>query len=109
MSEATLARPAPPPPPPPRGGFLFTSSILLNLVLLLLIGLAVAVAFFADDNPPPRERFYSGKSSAKDKVAIVQLEGVIMEGMIGFVERQIDAAAKDDDVKAVVLRVDSPG
>jgi protease IV len=110
MSEATPARLAPPPPPPPRrGSFVFTFSILLNFFLLVFVGLAVAVAVYGDDDPPPRERFHSGKSSAKDKVAIVRLDGVIMEGLLGFVERQIDAAAKDDDVKAVVLRVDSPG
>src|ERR1051326_7202085 len=32
-----------------------------------------------------------------------------MEGLVGFMHKQIDQAAKDDGVKAVVLRINSPG
>jgi protease-4 len=58
---------------------------------------------------PIREVLHSGKSSADRKIAIVSLEGVIVEGMLNFVHREIDQAVKDHRVKAVVLRINSPG
>src|SRR5206468_2403943 len=58
---------------------------------------------------PLTERLYSGSASAKDKIAIISLDGVIAEGLLGFVHKQIDQAAKDNSVKAVVLRINSPG
>ncbi len=54
------------------------------------------------------ERFHSGNARATDKIAIIRVSGVIMSGD-GFVKRQIDWVRKDENVKAVVLRVDSPG
>jgi protease-4 len=42
-------------------------------------------------------------------VAVVHLDGVILEGFLRHVHREIDAAAADKDVKAVVLRINSPG
>ncbi len=54
------------------------------------------------------------KSKAKDKVAVLYLEGQIYEdgndGIVGKkVVKQIKKIRKDKDVKAVVLRVNSPG
>lgn len=54
------------------------------------------------------EKFVSGEEFAADKVAIISVEGVIIDGD-GFVKQQIDRIRKDDSVKAVVVRVDSPG
>jgi protease-4 len=55
-----------------------------------------------------QERYFSHKSYGVDKIVIISVEGVILEGR-GFVKRQIDRAMKDPTVKAVVLRVNSPG
>ena len=55
-----------------------------------------------------RERFVSHQRRGSNKVVILSVEGVILDGK-KFVKRQIDRAMKDDQVKAVVLRVDSPG
>jgi protease-4 len=55
-----------------------------------------------------REEFHSLNKRGSHKVAIISIEGVILDGD-GFVKRQIDRAAEDEDVKAVVLRVNSPG
>ena len=54
------------------------------------------------------------KSKAKDKVAVVYLEGQIYDdgndGIVGKkVVKELKKIRKDDDVKAVVLRVNSPG
>ncbi len=54
------------------------------------------------------EKYHSHSRFAADKIAILTVDGTIMSGE-GFVKQQIDAIRKDEHVKAVVLRVDSPG
>jgi protease IV len=58
----------------------------------------------------------NGSSSSKDKVAVVYIEGVIVAGEGGSSQvggdklaRRIREIRLDDDVKAVVLRVNCPG
>ncbi|MEI6355836.1 MAG: signal peptide peptidase SppA [Verrucomicrobiota bacterium] len=56
-------------------------------------------------------------NGSKDKVVVVDIDGVISgeaergggPGMVDSIRDQLDRAADDDQVKAVVLRVDSPG
>lgn len=56
-------------------------------------------------------------ASTRDKIAIIDLNGVITSdpwdyqgnNLITFIEEQLDHAAADSHVKAVVLKVDSPG
>ena len=55
-----------------------------------------------------KEEFHSLEKTARDKVAVIQVSGTIIDGD-GYVKRQIDRVRQDDSVKAVVLRVDSPG
>ena len=42
-------------------------------------------------------------------MAIITLDGVILEGLLGYANKQIEQAADDEHVKAVVLRINSPG
>ena len=58
----------------------------------------------------------SEKKSETDKIAIIYAQGEIMNGegdvnviAEGSMRRAIDAARNDDAIKAIVLRVDSPG
>lgn len=81
-------------------GFLFC--------FLLLLGLQATMSEYFDTSGGITEKFHSGDQQASDKIAVITLKGVIMEGD-GFVKRQIDRVREDDDVKAIVLRVDSPG
>jgi len=55
-----------------------------------------------------QEKHVSHSRWASHKVAIISVDGVIMEGD-GFVKKQIDRVKNDSDVRAIVLRVDSPG
>jgi protease-4 len=55
------------------------------------------------------QRHHSGDKSAKDKIAIVQIDGVLMEGLTSYAYKQIEQAGKDKSVKAVVVRINSPG
>jgi protease-4 len=54
------------------------------------------------------ETYHSLSKTAASKVAVVSVTGAILGGD-GFVRAQLDQVAEDDSVKAIVLRVDSPG
>ena len=55
------------------------------------------------------EKFVAGDRKANDKIAVIAIEGVITNNEDGFIARQIRRVLSDTDVKAVVLRVESPG
>ena len=55
------------------------------------------------------EKTIAGNRSADKKVAIITIEGMIISKEDGYIARQIRQALSDDSVKAIVLRVDSPG
>ena len=104
--------------PPPRGfrwGRLFlvlalmalAGSVLMNFVLATVAGLSVSGGLDTDHRI--QEKFVSHSASAQDKVAVLPIEGIILESEDGFIRRAIDHAASDESVKAVVLRIDSPG
>ena len=78
-------------------------SILANVALVGFLGLSSL-----DPEDRVRERFFSHNERGGSKIAVISVEGAILDGD-GFVKRQINRAGKDDDIKAVVLRVDSPG
>jgi protease-4 len=63
----------------------------------------------AEEPESVNEQFYLGDTKARDKIAIVRVNGVITSGSIVDPVRQLRAAAADKHVKAVVLRIDSPG
>lgn len=96
-------------------GCAFGLSFFLNVVALLVVvvlcfGLLLRSADTTTASSPPLpEKHHSGPRTARDKVAVVSLEGVILEGMLDHVHKQIDQASQDDQVKAVVLRINSPG
>lgn len=109
------APPPPPPPPPPRRfsplrviGRLLASLSLSALVVLglILLGFSGIFSFTSDDTL--HEQYHSLERDATDKIAVITLEGTILDGD-GFVKRQIDHVRDDQDVKAIVLRVNSPG
>ena len=81
-------------------GFLFCG--------LLLLSQRSARRDYFDVTQGIRERFHSGVEAGRDKVAVISVRGIIMEGD-GFVKRQIDRVRQDERVKAVVVRIDSPG
>src|SRR5690349_16846712 len=62
----------------------------------------------------------SGKGNSSDKIAMIEVEGMLMnmrsggfmqpqENKVSLFTQQMRAAARDKSVKAVVLRVNSPG
>ena len=86
---------------------------------LLWVGLAVLLivvinqrAMYKDYFQTPgeslTEKYHSLDKFSSNKIAIIEVEGAIMSGD-GFVKKQIDRVREDENVKAVVLRVNSPG
>jgi hypothetical protein len=75
---------------------------------LIAIGQWISLYDYFDNSQGITEQYVQGAKFGSDKVAVLSIEGVIMEGD-GFVKRQIDRIREDDSVKAVVVRVDSPG
>ncbi len=82
---------------------------------LLLLSVLLNLVFLPGDNSlipkPMEERYVAGKvlSPRAPKIALVEVTGVIMDGQVDHVLRQIRQAREDHQVKAIVLRVDSPG
>lgn len=82
--------------------------VALVLCVVSMIGMAGQLQQYFGDGEGPREKYNSLSREAADKIAIVTVSGAIMEGDT-FVEDQLEAVEKDKAVKAVVLRIDSPG
>jgi protease-4 len=136
MSEPAVTPPAPEPQPRPASpsppaapanvapatrfsllSVALTFSFLFNcgaLVVLAIVCFGVLTLRGPLDpealaNAPLNETVTSGNATAKDKIAIIHIDGVIMEGLLNYPHKQIEQAADDDRVKAIVLRINSPG
>ncbi len=79
-----------------------------GLSMLAAIGSAGAFAQYFQRDARVVEKWHSLSKSASAKVAIMSVTGAIMGGD-GFARAQLDRIADDDAVKAIVVRVDSPG
>jgi len=78
------------------------------LCAITLISMNLRLSDYFNTTSGLTEKFVSGEKYGKDKIAIITISGVIMEGD-GFVKKQIDRVKEDKNVKAIFLRVDSPG
>jgi protease-4 len=107
------AQPGRPRPPSAVGiifrGFFFL--VLMGSVILNFILMALVLIRLPEDGGSAGlyERYHSGDKKSLNKIAIIKMDGVIMEGMTSFAQKQIEDAVRDDHVKAVVLRINSPG
>jgi len=115
MPETPPPTPQPPPAPVRRRGYLLPLTLLVLFVSLLVNFGTLLVYSGAVDNPLEadpsgvNERFFLGDPNAKDKIAVVRVTGVLTDGGIAFAVQQLEAAARDKRVRAVVLRINSPG
>jgi len=115
----------PPPAKERRKGRGWMVVALIALMLLAISWTQSFVSFFAgmaDADHGGRggthfEEVVVEDNDAKDKIAVVNVEGIIAShdfdgsglSMVKSIKSQLDRAAEDDAVKAVLLRVDSPG
>jgi protease-4 len=119
------ALPTPPPPPRRTGWIVFSIIALFFLVLSVLANFGLVAALLGGgardsevERERLRERYVEGDRSARDKIALIDLTGVISyevndsssdEGLVGDIKDQLDRAVRDKHVKAILLRIDSPG
>ena len=124
----TPAAASPPPlhPPSTRGGR-SRFWMVLALVLVALLGLSLLFNFFSilgslaggptHAGSPRLDEVVLEDNPSRDKLAVIPIEGIIMSAgivsgrrdMVKLVDDQFKMAAADDAVKAVLLRIDSPG
>ncbi len=96
-------------------------SVLLNMGLLMLLG-AGGGMLHERDRAPFAEMTVAGERGSTDKIALIELRGVILDevkrggGLLPIVERPVERlrrafeqAQRDEAVRAVVLRIESPG
>jgi protease IV len=81
---------------------------LFGMTFISIMGLVSSRYDYFDKSGGIQEKFVSGSQFGTKKIAVISIEGVIMEGD-GFVKRQIERIRDDKNVHAIVVRVDSPG
>lgn len=85
------------------------------ILLLLLFSLLVNFGMYAryqqyfGTEEPPYERYESGSREAKTKIALLEMKGTIMPPFTERFLKVIRRVREDEDVRAAVLVVDSPG
>jgi protease-4 len=94
--------------PPRRGWGGRLAWIITAIAVMVAVASAGANATYFQTDSKVVETFHSRSSSATPKVAIVTISGAILGGD-GFASRQIDRLESDDTIRAIVLRIDSPG
>jgi len=118
------------PPPPPRRGsgavwkvlaFLFLALLVLSLGLngisMSRNALLPRSRATADHNRLLQEVTLEHTNNTDNKIAVIDINGIISSGqvdqtdmtLVDYVSEQLQMAEHDSDVKAVILKVDSPG
>jgi protease-4 len=121
----TPAQPIAPATRPKRTGWIVYSVIATFLFLLSFIANFALLALLVGGGRNLHARrmcheevYLQGDADARDKIAVIRLGGIIAgsydgevsdEGMVGDIKAQLDQAVEDKHVKAIVLRINSPG
>jgi protease-4 len=123
----TTGAPVPPPPPPQkRRGCTAWKVVAIVALILLAFSFLGNVARFSSAVMRPTHQTYERMqkleevtieaSSARNKIAVIDIDGIIMSAgdksgasMPEFVREQLKEARTDRDVRAVILKINSPG
>lgn len=104
--------PFPYPPPPRRGGAgrtILIAALVLLLVFSGVLNLVLLAGSLGGGTGAGITQQTVQAGSARDRIAIVPLKGLIDGSMSAQFDRFMDTAEADQSVKAVVLEIDSPG
>src|SRR5262249_53145696 len=82
----------------------WTGWLAFLITLVMLLQTQSAYQEYMQPDSGIQERYHSLAKDGPDKVAIIDVEGVIISAE-GFVKAQIDRVRQDKEVKAVVLRI----
>src|SRR5438270_1153425 len=136
-SPTGVAAPPPPLSPPPvivpaapnasrrgRGWMPFAIILLVLLAISVLFNFSALVSNlgghgrvkYSRSVGPKLEEVTAEDNGANDKIALVEVNGIITshleqggDGLVELIKAQLKRAEDDDRVKAVILKVDSPG
>ncbi|MGA2747730.1 MAG: signal peptide peptidase SppA [Verrucomicrobiota bacterium] len=126
LAPPPIIPPQPTPPPRGRSGAVWK---VLAMVFLLLFILSLATNFLnisrsviprgraMTDRTRTLEEVVLRQTNSDNKIAVVDVDGVITSGevdrsdlnMVDYISEQLKMASRDSDVKAVILKVNSPG
>ncbi len=81
----------------------------LVISVMANIGMFAAFRDYYANTEPPIEKFHSGEKYASEKIVILSASGTIMPPLTEQLIKQIEKAAEADEVKGILLEVDSPG
>ena len=88
-------------------GFVLALSVMANIALfLMLIGV---IAIFATGQRGILDEEIIREGPARTKIAMISLQGVIYDESVSDIYRHLKIIRKDKHVKAVIVRVNSPG
>jgi protease IV len=96
------------PPPPRRRGF-FKGLVIVVLLLALAISFMANLALVGDRISGGGTQTVLVQGNTNEKIAVIPVEGMIMEEQYQKFNKHMDAIEKDNDVKAVVIEIDTPG
>lgn len=100
------------------------ATLILSLLLVFVLAMQLFSFFFSSmlavDGMGPASRLHEitiENNRSRDKIAVIPVEGIISGasmsgggyGMVELLEDQLKMAAEDNHVKAVLLKVNSPG
>src|SRR5579862_5146133 len=105
----------------PRGGRI--GRVLRTGLILALLGAAVAgcSSFIGYNAPQFKEVLLEGKSSDQDKILLIDINGPIsndplliqnvgiIPGMTARIRQELELAFNDNNIRGILLRIDSPG
>ncbi len=119
VDPVASATPPPPPPPnvpmpypmmqpPPRGGLRKVLTLIFGALGIFVLGFYVAIFSILSQNSVLSESVYQS-GEASERVAIIPIRGIITSDTAGYVRLAVREVLTDDTIKAVILRVESPG
>jgi protease-4 len=127
VAPPPVITPLPPRPAKSRGWMVFAIilMVLLFLSMIVIFGLLGSRAFSLSNNFTPMAEHEAGPqleeavlkdNDATEKIVVINVAGIISSqadqagnDMVEVIKAELDKAKKDDHVKAVILKVDSPG
>lgn len=88
---------------------ILTFSILANIILFLSLIIIGSVSLAGSTKKGSYKENVIQTGPAASKIAIINIEGVIQNEMAKEIAEQLDNAKEDSKVKAVIIRIVSPG
>ena len=102
-------------------GILLVISIGANVILLMLMSLKFTPTYTGDNKKTFQETILKGDKTAKDKILLIPVNGVIMSGdeevsfwnqkmdPVSYITEVLEQGESDKSIKAIILQVNSPG